>query len=123
MNRAERRRQEKAQLKAQKEKTYTLTQCQIDKMKHDIYAEAVDVAFALMLQIPTNILSRCYWEKSAKRKIPIFIDECISLYDSIGASAVDYSDIMEDISKCVGNNIDIISKIKNYRTTSKTNIA
>ena len=50
MGRAERRRLEREKGKAQK--TYTLTQAQIDEMKKKAVDEAVGTAFILMLAIP-----------------------------------------------------------------------
>ena len=54
MNRAERRRLEKEQKKS--EKVYTLTQAQIDQIKADAQAEAVETALTLLLAIPTEVL-------------------------------------------------------------------
>ncbi len=49
MGRAEMRRQKRADQK--KQKVYTLTQAQIDKMKADAIEEAVNQAMTLMLTI------------------------------------------------------------------------
>ncbi len=113
MNRAELRRQ--AKMNAKKEKVYTLTQAQIDKMKEDAVQEAVDVSFALMLAVPTNVLGRCYWEKSATKRIPQFLDECLSLYESIGSGTVQISDLIEDIEELGKLKMDCIERIKKLR--------
>lgn len=94
MNRAEFRRIQK-----QKNKKYTLTQGQIDKIKKDSYREAVDVAFTLMLAVPTNILTKNYWEKTAAKRIPKFLDECIKVYENIGRDNVTIKGLMEETEK------------------------
>ena len=114
MNRAELKR--KAREKAKKEKVYTLTQGQIDKIKKDAVNEAVDVSFALMLAIPTNVLARCYWEKSATKRIPNFLDECLSLYESIGTGTVLVSELIEDIEKVGKLKMDCVERIKKIRS-------
>ena len=93
MNRAEFRRQKK--LEGKKDKVYHLTQAQIDKIKEDAkkdaMPEAVDVSFGLMLSIPTNVLARCYWEKTAQKRIPQFLEECLSVYESISTGTLTIS--------------------------------
>ena len=114
MNRAELRRQ--AKQKTKKEKVYTLTQGQIDKIKADAVNEAVDVSFALMLAVPTNVLARCYWEKSATKRIPNFLEECLSLYESIGTGTVLISEIIDDIEKVGKLKMDCVERIKKLRS-------
>ena len=113
MNRAEQRRQ--AREYGKKEKVYTLTQGQIDKMKEDAVQEAVDVSFALMLAVPTDVLARCYWEKTAPKRIPQFLDECLSLYESIGTGTVLISDLIKDIEEIGKLKMDCIERIKKLR--------
>ena len=36
----------------------------------------------MMLVIPTNVLIADYWEKSAKKRIPKFVEDCINLYEA-----------------------------------------
>ena len=100
MNRAELRRQQR--VAGKKDKIYHLTQAQIDKIKKEAAEEAiiqaVDRAFAYMLSIPTNVLARCYWEKSAPKRIPQFLDECLSVYDSVGISLT-IEELIEDTEK------------------------
>lgn len=113
MNRAEIRRQ--AKQNAKKEKVYTLTQGQIDKMKEEAVQEAVDVSFALMLSVPANVLARCYWEKTATKRIPQFIDECLSLYESLGTGTVLISDLIKDIEDIGKLKMDCVERIKKLR--------
>lgn len=113
MNRAEMRRQQK--LEGKKDKIYHLTQGQIDKMKEEVVQEAVDVSFALMLAVPTNILARCYWEKSASRRIPQFLEECLSLYESIGTGTVQISELIKDVEELGKLKMDCINRLKKLR--------
>ena len=41
---------------------------------------AMEKAFILMLGIPLNILFHEHWKKSAKKRMPQFIRDCLSLY-------------------------------------------
>ena len=117
MNRAELRRQRK--LEGKKDKIYHLTQGQIDKMKEEVVQEAVDVSFALMLAVPTNILTRCYWEKTASKRIPQFLDECLSLYESIGAGAVTISELIKDTEEVGKLKMKCVERLKNVRLRKK----
>lgn len=113
MNRAEIRRQQR--LEGKKDKIYHLTQAQIDKMKEEVVQEAVDVSFALMLAVPTNVLTRCYWEKSAPKRIPQFLDECLSLYESIGTGTVKVSELIKDTEEVGKLKMDCVERIKKLR--------
>lgn len=119
MARAEMRRQAKKE--AKKNKVYTLTQAQIDKMKEDIFQEAVDTSFGLMLSIPADVLGRCYWEKTAVKRIPEFLNECISLYDSIGAGTVKVSDIIKDVEEIGKLKMEYVERIRKARLIQNVN--
>lgn len=135
LKRADYRRLQRNQQK--KEKTYTLTQAQIDniinnsveqalqlqknKIKNDAVDEAVDTAFALMLVIPTNILANLYWEKSASKRIPIFLDECMSVYESIGAGSLTITELIEDTEKIGKLKLKCVERLKNVRERLKRN--
>ena len=96
MNRAERRRAEKGALKSKK--TYTLTQGQIDRIKKDAVAEASSIGFLLMLAIPLEVLiGDGYWEKSAKKRLPKFLDDVLSLYDSWEKGVLTIEELREDL--------------------------
>lgn len=97
MTRAERRRLEKQNNK--KDKTYTLTQAQIDKMKQDAIKEAIDVSFLLMLHIPLKKLAEDYWQKTAAKRIPEFADKCIKVYEDIGNDKIDINEIIAETEK------------------------
>lgn len=135
LKRADYRRLQRNQQK--KEKTYTLTQAQIDKIindsveqalqlqknkiKNDAVEEAVDTAFALMLVIPTNILANLYWKKSASKRIPIFLDECMSVYESIGAGSLTITELIEDTEKIGKLKLKCVERLKNVRERLKRN--
>ena len=96
MNRAERRRAEKEVQKTHK--IYTLTQEQIDQIKAEAQKEAVNTAFTLMLAIPLEVLiGEGYWEKSAKKRIPKFLEEVLSLYDSYEKGVLTMAEMREDL--------------------------
>ncbi len=78
MNRAELRRKQREDSK--KAATYTLTREQIDTMMEDVRKRAVQEIFTLMLAIPCEVLANDYWEKTAKKKLPDFVEQCLSLY-------------------------------------------
>ena len=97
MTRAERRRAEK---EAQKRKTvvYNLTQEQIDQIKEEARDEAVDIAFNLMLALPLEVLlGEGYWEKTAKRRLPKFLEEVLSLYDAWNKGVLTLEELREDL--------------------------
>lgn len=91
MGRAERRRLEKEKSKAGK--VYTLTQAQIDAIKAQAVDEAVSTGFLLMLAIPVMVLHDKYWVKTAKRKLPAFVDHCLDLWDSYNKGYVELEDL------------------------------
>ena len=113
MGRADYRRQAKKE--AKKDKVYTLTQAQIDKMKDDIFQEATDVSFGLMLSVPANVLGRCYWEKSAPKRLPQFLDECLKLYESIGTKTVEIKDIISDVEEVGNLSMECVERIRKMR--------
>ena len=117
MNRAELRRQKK--LEAKKDKIYHLTQSQIDKIKEDAkkdaMPDAVDVSFGLMLAVPTNVLARCYWEKSAPKRIPQFLDECLSVYESINAGSLKITDLIEDVEEVGKVKLECVKRLRELR--------
>ena len=117
MGRAELRRQKK--LEAKKDKIYHLTQAQIDKIKEDAkkdaMPDAVDVAFGLMLAVPTNVLARCYWEKSAPKRIPQFLEECLSVYESISAGSLKITDLIEDVEEVGKLKLECVNRLRELR--------
>ena len=72
-----------------------------DKMK-----EAREEAFIDMLAIPCAVLAFDYWQKTAKKKMPEFIREVVSLYESIEVGAVTRSEIIETFEELSGINLE-----------------
>lgn len=81
--------------KSKAQKVYTLTQAQIDAMKKEAVDEAVSTAFLLMLSIPVMILHDKYWVKTASKKLPKFVDECLDLWDSYNKGYVELEDLKD----------------------------
>lgn len=110
MNRSERRRLGKKE--AKKDKLYHLTRGQIDEIKKDAAKDAIDICFALMLSIPTNVLARCYWEKTAAKRIPQFIDECLSVYESIDAGVLTVPELIKDTEELAKIKMNCVERIR-----------
>jgi hypothetical protein len=107
MNRAERRRQEKAQKR--KTATYNLTKEQLDKMieaelkdkiqeiKQEATSDAVNTAMVLMLSLPMVVLMEDYWQKSFSQRIPKFIDRVFGLYEDWQDGKVELDDLRDKL--------------------------
>ncbi len=67
---------------------------------------AIEKAFMLMIWIPINLLALDYWEKSAKKRIPEFIDKVMSLYEAVQQGVVTYEDMALDIERLSGVKIN-----------------
>lgn len=113
MGRAELRRAQKEQ--AKKQKVYTLTQAQIDKIKEDVYNEAATTAFLLMLAIPLEVLiTEEYWMKSAKKRIPKFINDMLYLYKAYELGDLSLEEMQEDLKEFAGITLENIKERKRY---------
>ncbi|WFR56406.1 hypothetical protein QA584_22760 [Anaerocolumna sp. AGMB13025] len=101
MNRAEIRRNQREQSKSTK--TYTLNQSQIDQIKKQAVEDAVDKAFFLMMALPCEVLANeGYWEKSARQRMPKFIDEILSLYAAFEQGVVTMEQMELDLWDIAG---------------------
>lgn len=63
--------------------------------------EATDRAFLYMLAIPLNVLVNDYWSKTAKKRAKKFIEDVISLYDSVCEGVVsekELSNLLEEMA-------------------------
>lgn len=56
--------------------------------------EDFERAFIYMLAIPLNILVHDYWSKTAKKRAPKFIDEVLSLFESVQEGVVSNEEII-----------------------------
>lgn len=54
-----------------------------EKKTKEMEQTATEKAFLYMLAIPLNVLVNDNWSKTAKKKAPKFIEDVISLYDSV----------------------------------------
>lgn len=93
MNRAERRRASK---------NNNLKSSDIDNIKRQASKKAVDVAFLLMLAIPTMVIHDKYSQLmkktvNGKSREERFVDLCIDLYDSFNKGYVS----IEDFHRCL----------------------
>ena len=63
--------------------------------------EATERAFLYMLAIPLNVLFNDYWQKTAKKKAPKFIEDCCSLYVAVQQGVVtdrQLADFLQDMA-------------------------
>lgn len=101
--RAEMRRQSKEMEKCTKLNLHTysrlLTDEQIEKIKEDARLEGMDAAFKLMLSIPVDVLKEYNWIKSADKKIPIFIDRCLTKYNDIKHNKDEFCTLIKNAEK------------------------
>ena len=97
---------------ASKVKTYTLTQYQLDKLRNDTVQRAVDVSRTLMVAVTMNVLGHCYWQKSAKTRLPKLMTECESLFESIEAGVISINELVQDTVEMSGIKSEYIDRLK-----------
>lgn len=114
-------------------KTYNMTAVQIRELEHRMYNKAYmraredilsqidrlgDEMFKMMLVIPTNLLIEDYWKKSAKQRIPKFVEDCLSLYDAWTSGVVDMDEMVKMTEEYSG--IKMVEKdtptMENFKT-------
>ena len=106
--RAELRREQK-----KKDPTYTLTASQIQQMKAEIRTEAIDVAFILMLGLPTMILHDHFGKLMKKEgRENTFVDLVLDLYDGFNKGYITLEDNIEALRKEAKTVIDY-NRMKN----------
>lgn len=59
------------------------------------HAELSEEIFKMMLVIPSNVLIGLYWPKTAHRKMPGFLDDCLRLYNSWVAGSISMTEMQE----------------------------
>ena len=121
MTRAEIRRQ--AKIDSKKNKTYNMTKEQVDKLTIDMVRRAVDVSIGMMIAIPLNILGREYWEKTADKRLPKFMDECMSMYESIEAGVLTLSELIEDTQSLAIIKSEYLERLKKDKKIREVMIA
>lgn len=68
--------------------------------------EATEKAFVDMLIVPCAIIAFDYWQKSAKKRMPAFIKEVVSLYESIQVGAVTREEIVQTFEELSGMKLE-----------------
>lgn len=71
-----------------------------------IERDAVDKAFLYMLSIPLVILQEDYWKKTAKQRMPKFIDDVMSLYESVSKGIVTNKELADSLYESAGIRIE-----------------
>lgn len=98
MSRAERRRLERDSSKSQK--TYTLTQAQIDQMKKEVSMEATKKAFLMMMGFPLLTLRDKFG--FGKARLNRFMSHMLDLYEAYEMDYVDLADLDRTILEETG---------------------
>lgn len=76
------------------------------KRAKELEKAATEKAFLYMLAIPLNVLVNDYWEKSAKKRIPKFIEDVISLYEAVQQGVVSDEQLAELLYEYSGVKIE-----------------
>lgn len=111
MTRAEIRRKEREKKKSKA--TFVMTHEELEKIRKQEYEKAkkeyekkneeiAKTILKMMIVVPTNVLINDYWEKTARKRIPKFVEDCLSLYDSLSKGAVkmqELQDLTEEYAK------------------------
>ena len=102
-----------------KNKTYTLTQAQIDAIKDEASSEAMDAAFILMLGLPVMVLHdhmNDLWKKEIGGigREERFANMVLDLYDSFNRGYITLDDVIRTL-----NNECEVSFIKNLEKTRR----
>ena len=111
MTRAEIRRKERE--KKKNKATFVMTYEELEKIRKREYEKAkkeyekkngeiAKTILKMMIVVPTNVLINDYWEKTARKRIPRFVEDCLSLYDSLSKGAVkmqELQDLTEEYAK------------------------
>lgn len=64
--------------------------------------EVFDKTMLLHLYVTCDILGNEYWEKSAKKKIPEFVNKYLTLLQTIERDHVDYAEIIDSVKESCG---------------------
>lgn len=98
LSRPEIRRQKR--LQQTKQKTYTLTQSQIDTIKQEATQAATKRAFAIMLAMPMMVL-RDQWG-FGKKRLSLFTDKVFDIYEAYDDDRLTLVDMHKTIEKETG---------------------
>lgn len=76
------------------------------KRAKELEKTATEKAFLYMLAIPLNILVNDYWEKSAKKRIPKFIDDVQNLFEAVQEGVVSEEQLADLLYEYAGVKIE-----------------
>jgi hypothetical protein len=77
-----------------------------NKKAEELQRIAKEKAFLYMLAIPLNVLVNDYWEKSARKRIPRFIEDVISLYEAVQDGVVSEQQLADLLDEYAGVKIE-----------------
>lgn len=123
MNRAEIRRKDRE--KKKNKATFVMTYEELEKIRKQEYDRArktiqdksdqiAEDILKMMIVIPTNVLINDYWEKTAKKRIPQFVEDCMDLYKAWSEGIVSMEEMQELTEEYAG-----IKLIEDGTATSK----
>lgn len=123
MGRAELRREKRES--ERKAKTFVMTAEELDKIRRQEFARAKKILMdkneelaaeilRMMLVIPTNVLIADYWQKTARKRIPEFVGQCMELYKSWEQGVVDMTEMQKLTEEYAG-----IKLVKDGTPTAK----
>lgn len=120
MNRAERRRLERA--KEKKTATYNVTRNQLEEavqksVQEELtetyaegFADGVSEAMVLFLTLPMQVLKKQYWPKTYQKRLPEFMEQVLQLYDQWQNDELDVSQLKADLWNDAGIRLGIEDK-------------
>jgi len=76
------------------------------KKADELQRIATEKSFLYMLAIPLNVLVNDYWEKSARKRIPKFIEDVISLYEAVQKGVVSEQQLADLLDEYAGVKIE-----------------
>jgi hypothetical protein len=76
------------------------------KKAEELQRIATEKSFLYMLAIPLNVLVNDYWEKSARKRIPKFIEDVISLYEAVQKGVVSEQQLADLLDEYAGVKIE-----------------
>ena len=98
MNRAERRRLAKQGIKVKKEPVINIKQSDVEQMKIDTAEQAAEMAFFMMLAIPTMVIHDHFGDLMKREgREQNFIKWCLNTYECFGQGLV----TLEDLEQCL----------------------
>lgn len=77
------------------------------KQSKSMEKEATEKAFLYMLAIPLNVLFNDYWQKSAKKRAPKFIEDVMSLYEAVQQGVVSDKQLADLLDELAGVKIEV----------------